>query len=61
MMAGRTRRVALIYDAKLPYDLKVISGIARYAQEGADLKPTQFPSKQLQPAVRASFVRETTS
>jgi LacI family transcriptional regulator len=37
MMPDRTRRVALIYDAKLPYDLKVISGIARYAQEGADL------------------------
>jgi LacI family transcriptional regulator len=27
------RRVALIYDAKLPYDLKVISGIARYMHE----------------------------
>jgi LacI family transcriptional regulator len=37
MMPDRTRRVALIYDAKLPYDLKVISGIARYVQEGADL------------------------
>jgi LacI family transcriptional regulator len=36
-MPDRTRRVALIYDAKLPYDLKVISGIARYAQEGAEL------------------------
>jgi LacI family transcriptional regulator len=36
-MPDRTRRVALIYDAKLPYDLKVISGIARYVQEGADL------------------------
>jgi LacI family transcriptional regulator len=30
------RRVALIYDAKLPYDLKVISGVALYMQEGAD-------------------------
>lgn len=30
------RQVALIYDAKLPYDLKVISGIALYVQEGAD-------------------------
>ena len=30
------RRVALIYDAKAPYDLKVISGIARYVQEGAE-------------------------
>jgi LacI family transcriptional regulator len=37
VMPDRTRRVALIYDAKLPYDLKVISGIARYVQEGADL------------------------
>lgn len=36
-MLDRTRRVALLYDAKLPYDLKVISGIARYVQEGADL------------------------
>jgi LacI family transcriptional regulator len=36
-MPYRIRRVALIYDAKLPYDLKVISGIARYVQEGADL------------------------
>jgi LacI family transcriptional regulator len=36
-MPARTRRVALIYDATLPYDLKVISGIARYVQEGAEL------------------------
>lgn len=36
-MSHRMRRVALIYDAKLPYDLKVISGIARYVQEGAEL------------------------
>lgn len=28
--------VALIYDAKLPYDLKVISGVAQYLQEGAE-------------------------
>ncbi len=27
------RHIALIYDAKLPYDLKVISGIALYVQE----------------------------
>lgn len=30
------RNVALIYDAKLPYDLKVISGVALYMQEGAE-------------------------
>jgi LacI family transcriptional regulator len=36
-MLARTRRVALIYDATLPYDLKVISGIARYVQESAEL------------------------
>jgi LacI family transcriptional regulator len=30
------KHVALIYDAKLPYDLKVISGVAQYMQEGAD-------------------------
>lgn len=36
-MSRRMRRVALIYDARLPYDLKVISGIARYVQEGAEL------------------------
>ena len=35
-MDHRMRRVALIYDAKAPYDLKVISGIARYVQEGAE-------------------------
>ena len=30
------KQVALIYDAKLPYDLKVISGVARYIHETAD-------------------------
>ena len=30
------RHVALIYDGKLPYDLKVISGVALYVQEGAN-------------------------
>jgi LacI family transcriptional regulator len=35
-MERRMRRVALIYDARAPYDLKVISGIARYVQEGAE-------------------------
>ena len=30
------RQVALIYDGKLPYDLKVMSGVAKYIQEGAD-------------------------
>src|SRR5580704_207026 len=35
-MDHRMRRVALIYDAKAPYDLKVISGISRYVQEGAE-------------------------
>jgi LacI family transcriptional regulator len=30
------RHVALIYDAKLPYDLKVMSGVALYMQEGGD-------------------------
>lgn len=29
------KHVALIYDAKLPYDLKVVSGVASYLQEGA--------------------------
>jgi len=36
-MSHRMRRVALIYDARLRYDLKVVSGVARYIQEGADL------------------------
>jgi LacI family transcriptional regulator len=30
------RHVALIYDGKLPYDLKVMSGVAQYVQEGAE-------------------------
>jgi len=30
------RHVALIYDGKLPYDLKVMSGVAQYMQEGAE-------------------------
>lgn len=30
------RHIALIYDGKLPYDLKVMSGIALYMQEGAE-------------------------
>lgn len=30
------QHVALIYDAKLPYDLKFMSGVARYIQEGAE-------------------------
>jgi len=29
------RRVALIYDAKLPYDVKVMSGVAAYLQRNA--------------------------
>ena len=28
-------RVALIYDAKLPYNVKVMSGVAAYLQRGA--------------------------
>ncbi len=28
----RARCVALIYDAKLPYDVKVMSGVAAYLQ-----------------------------
>lgn len=30
------RHVALIYDGKLPYDLKVMGGVAQYIQEGAE-------------------------
>ena len=30
------RHVALIYDGKLPYDMKVMSGVAQYMQEGAE-------------------------
>lgn len=33
------RHVALIYDGKLPYDLKVMSGVAQYLQEGAEFIP----------------------
>jgi LacI family transcriptional regulator len=33
------RHVALVYDGKLPYDLKVMSGVAQYLQEGADFIP----------------------
>lgn len=29
----KVRRVAIIYDAKLPYDVKVMKGIARYLRE----------------------------
>jgi LacI family transcriptional regulator len=32
----KSRRVALIYDAKLPYDVKVMSGVAAYIQRTAD-------------------------
>src|SRR4029453_4065816 len=30
------RKVALIYDARLAYDLKVMTGVASYLQEGHD-------------------------
>lgn len=30
------QHVALIYDGKLPYDLKVMSGVAQYMHEGAE-------------------------
>ena len=33
-MARPTRRIALIYDARSTYDLKVMSGVAAYLQEG---------------------------
>jgi LacI family transcriptional regulator len=33
-MAHSTRRIALIYDARLTYDLKVMTGVAAYLQEG---------------------------
>lgn len=32
-MTSTTRHVALVYDATLPYDLKVIEGVAAYVQE----------------------------
>jgi LacI family transcriptional regulator len=33
-MTHSTRRIALIYDARSTYDLKVMSGVAAYLQEG---------------------------
>jgi LacI family transcriptional regulator len=33
---SRVQHVAVIYDAKLPYDVKVVTGIAAYAQEAAN-------------------------
>ena len=33
-MPRPTRRIALIYDARLAYDLKVMTGVAAYLQEG---------------------------
>ena len=33
-MTRPTRRIALIYDARLTYDLKVMTGVAAYLQEG---------------------------
>jgi hypothetical protein len=40
------RRVALIYDATLVYDLKVMVGVAAYIQEKADYrKLAHFPSE----------------
>ncbi len=35
-MPRRTRHVALIYDARTAYDLKVMTGVAAYLQEGAN-------------------------
>ncbi len=35
-MRRRIRHVALIYDAKTAYDLKVMTGVAAYLQEGAN-------------------------
>jgi LacI family transcriptional regulator len=32
---SKSRRVALIYDATLPYDVKVMSGVAAYLQQGS--------------------------
>ncbi len=34
-MPHRTRHVALIYDARLAYDLKVMAGVAAYLREGS--------------------------
>ena len=33
-MPHSTHRIALIYDARLTYDLKVMTGVAAYLQEG---------------------------
>jgi LacI family transcriptional regulator len=33
-MTGSARKVALIYDARLAYDLQVMTGVAAYLQEG---------------------------
>jgi hypothetical protein len=33
-MASSTPRIALIYDARSTYDLKVMAGVAAYLQEG---------------------------
>ncbi len=33
-MLSRIRRVALIYDATMAYDMRVIGGVAAYLQEG---------------------------
>ncbi|WP_187142971.1 AraC family transcriptional regulator [Terriglobus albidus] len=33
-MPRQTRKIALIYDARSPYDLKVMAGVAAYLQEG---------------------------
>ena len=33
-MPHQTRKIALIYDARLTYDLKVMAGVAAYLQEG---------------------------
>ena len=33
-MSHSPRKVALIYDARLAYDLKVMTGVAAYLQEG---------------------------
>jgi LacI family transcriptional regulator len=35
MHAAKSRRVALIYDATLPADVKVMSGVASYLQQGS--------------------------
>jgi LacI family transcriptional regulator len=35
-MSSSIRKIALIYDATVAYDLKVMTGVAAYLQEGAD-------------------------